>query len=148
MDTDPSDRTTVGQRPPGRGARVSGALLLSALLVITNTVRLELARRRDELEVARLLGGSGAFLYRPVFYTAALYGFLGGLLATAFALGALLFLAGPVAELARLHGGSAPLPWPAPADVALVALASTALGLLGALLSLYGPSRVKIHAGR
>lgn len=128
-------------------ALLAAFLMLSALLVITNTVRLELARRRDELELARLLGGSGAFIYRPLFYTAALYGLLGGLLAAAFALAALSFLAGPAAELARLYDGVAPSPWPAPAEVALVALASTALGLLGALLSLYGPSRHSFARG-
>lgn len=122
-------------------------LLFSALLVITNTVRLELARRRDELEVLRLLGASGAFLYRPLFYTAALYGFLGGLLACTLALSALFLLAGPAADLARLYDGTAPSPWPSPAAVGLVTLASTALGLLGALLTLYGASRHKFDRG-
>ena len=122
-------------------------LLVSALLVITNTVRLELARRRDELEVSRLLGASGAFLHRPVFYTAALYGFLGGLLACLLAAAAQLFLAAPVAELARLYGGEAPSPWPSPAAVGAVTLASTALGLIGAALTLYGPARHKFGRG-
>ena len=126
---------------------LGGFLLLTALLVITNTIRLELARRREELEVSRLLGANGAFLYRPVFYTGILYGFLGGLIACALALPALQLLRGPAEELAALYGGAFRLPLPSPSAIGLVVLVSTALGVLGALLTLYGPSRHKVASG-
>ena len=126
---------------------LGGFLVLTALLVITNTIRLELARRRRELDVSRLLGASGLFLYRPVFYTGILYGLLGGLLACAFALLALQLLRGPAGELAALYGSAFRLPLPPPASIGLVVLVSTGLGVLGALLTLYGPSRQVIVPG-
>jgi len=46
-------------------------LLLTALLVLVNTIRLELLRRQREREVATLLGASQLFLNRPMVYTGA-----------------------------------------------------------------------------
>lgn len=122
-------------------ALLGAFLLLTALLVIANTVRLELARRRAELEVARLLGAGRVFLWRPVLYGGILYGFLGGLVACVLALIAFALLQGPADELARLYASELRLGLPSASDLGLVLLVSTALGLLGALLALYGASR-------
>ena len=122
-------------------------LVLSALLVITNTIRLELARRRPELEVTRLLGADAAFVYRPTFYTAALFGALGGLAACLCALIALALLRGPAGELAALYGSAFRLAWPGASDIASIVAFSTLLGVLGALFTLYGPSRLKVPSG-
>ena len=131
-----------------RVAALAGAfLVLTALLVITNTIRLELARRRPELEVSHLLGASALFVHRPTLVTGALYGLLGGLLACALAVVALLLARAPLVELARLYGSDFRPALPDAADLGLVVLVSTLLGLLGALLTLYGASRQNIPSG-
>lgn len=126
--------------------RVAGVLLAvfltsTALLVIGNTLRLELLRRQTEREVANLLGAGTAFLNRPLIYTGLLYGLLGGSVAVALALAAQFVMRAPVAELAALYGSGFTLPLPSASHLLLVPLVATALGLLGALLTLYGPSR-------
>ena len=120
-------------------------LVLTALLVIANTVRLELARRRPEIEVCRLLGAGPIFVHRPVIYTGLLYGVLGGLVACLLALVALALLRAPLAELAALYGRELALGWPSARDLALVPLVSGGLGGLGAGLILYGASRDKVY---
>lgn len=126
---------------------LSVLLIVTALLVIGNTIRLELMRRRDERDVADLLGADRAFRDRPFLYTGALFGLTGGLLALVLALAAWGLLQGPVNTLAGLYGREALLSWPSASRLALVPLVALLLGVAGALFSLYGPSRVKIHAG-
>lgn len=126
---------------------LAGFLLLTALLVIANTIRLELSRRRNEQEVSRLLGASAGFMARPVIYAGALYGFLGGLIGILLALFALQLLRGPADDLARLYGSDFLLSAPSAERLGLILLVSTVLGLVAALLTLYGPSRQKVDAG-
>lgn len=64
-----------------RGAEVLAALLAAAaLLVIGNTVRLDIQGRSEEIAVMQLLGADNGFVRRPFLYTGLWYGtFAGGL---------------------------------------------------------------------
>lgn len=65
-----------------RFAWALGALLaIGALLVVGNTVRLELQARAEEVQVLQLLGASDAFIRRPLLYLGACYGLAAGILA-------------------------------------------------------------------
>ena len=123
------------------GWLLAGCLTLSALLVIGNTIRLELLRRQSELDVSRLLGASRAFLYRPLLYTGALYGFLGGIIACTMALLAMFWLRAPASELSNLYSSDFELMLPSISDVLTVVATATMLGLLGAILTVYHPSQ-------
>lgn len=81
------------------------ALLLSAavILVTGNTVRLAIENRRDEILVARLVGGTDAFVRRPFLYTGAWYGLGGGVVAWLLLEFALWWLSGPIERLANLY---------------------------------------------
>ena len=58
----------------GRVAMVLALLLgLGALLVVGNTVRLDIQARRDEIGVLQLLGASDGFIRRPFLYLGAWY---------------------------------------------------------------------------
>lgn len=127
------------------GGLMAAFLTLTALLVIANTIRLELARRRDEMEVARLLGASSHFMNRPIIYTGALYGFLGGLIACTIALLALNAIRAPADDLSSLYQSTFTLALPRFPQILLVLAISTALGLVGAVISLYRPSRQLTH---
>ena len=89
-----------------------------------------------EIEVAKLIGATDAFIRRPFFYFGALQGLLGGLFAALLVSGGGALLATPVSELAALYGGSFILHGLSPADIGVLAGIGAALGWLGAWLSL------------
>ncbi|WPL19464.1 Cell division protein FtsX [Thiorhodovibrio winogradskyi] len=60
---------------------LSLALALGVLLVVGNTIRLEIENRRDEIEVMHLVGATTGFIRRPFLYSGAWYGLLSGLAA-------------------------------------------------------------------
>ena len=114
----------------------AAALLgLGVLAMIGNTVRLEIENRRAEIEVIKLVGGSNAFVRRPLLYTGVLYGVAGALIAWVLTVAAVLWLQAPVATLAHLYGSRFALAGPAPAEVGWLLGGGAALGWLGAWLS-------------
>ena len=116
-----------------RVALVLAALLgLGALLVVGNTVRLDIQSRRDELGVLQLLGASDGFIRRPFLYLGAWYGLAAGALALGLLTAAWLALQAPLAELAASYGSGFALRGVDPGQAALVLAAATALGWLGA----------------
>lgn len=127
---------------------LAGFLTLTALLVIANTIRLELLARRAEQEVCHLLGASTRFTHRPFVYAGLVYGVIGGLLATGMALLAFGILKAPADQLASLYGSDAGLHWPAGTQLALFPVAGALLGLLGAWVTLHAPSQHKVRQGR
>ncbi|MBW0147885.1 permease-like cell division protein FtsX [Marinobacter arenosus] len=81
------------------------SLLLAAavVLVIGNTVRLAIENRRDEILVAKLVGGTDAFVRRPFLYTGAWFGLGGGVVAWVLLQVSLWWLSGPIERLAGLY---------------------------------------------
>ena len=113
------------------------ALFAGALIAITfNTIRLQILAHAAEIEVARLIGATDAFVRRPHLYFGALQGALGGLFAALLVAGGLHLLAAPVDELVALYGGSFILRGLSLPGIALLAATGAALGWLGAALSL------------
>lgn len=123
------------------GSLLGGFLTLTALLVIGNTIRLELLRRRSEMEVANLLGATNSFMNRPILYTGALYGFLGGLVACLVALLAFSAIQEPAHELSSLYESSFRLLMPSVSQILTVLGVSVLLGIIGAISSLYRPAQ-------
>jgi|CXWL01.1.fsa_nt_gi cell division transport system permease protein len=58
-------------------------LAVAVLLVVGNTIRLEIALKRDEILVLKLLGAADAYVRRPFLYIGLWYGLTGALLALA-----------------------------------------------------------------
>ncbi|MDX1402918.1 MAG: permease-like cell division protein FtsX [Woeseiaceae bacterium] len=87
-----------------RSIALGSALLAAAIVVIIgNTIRLDIQNRRDEIEVVKLIGASNAFVRRPFLYSGLWYGLGGGLLALILVRYGLIALEGPVARLAGLY---------------------------------------------
>ncbi|MGI9330451.1 MAG: permease-like cell division protein FtsX [Gammaproteobacteria bacterium] len=84
----------------------AGLLALAVVVIVGNTIRLDIENRRAEIEVAKLLGASDAFVRRPFLYTGFWYGLGGGLFALGVVLAGLVILGGPVARLSALYGAS------------------------------------------
>jgi cell division transport system permease protein len=108
---------------------------VGVLAVVGNTIRLEIAARRPEIEVTKLVGGSNAFVRRPFLYTGVLYGLGGALLAWGIIAVTVAVLGEPVATLSRLYGGRYLLHGPAPMDIGILLGAGAVLGWLGAWIS-------------
>ncbi|MEI6896351.1 MAG: permease-like cell division protein FtsX [Psychromonas sp.] len=53
-------------------------LLLSVLLIVSNTIRLNILNQREEIEVLKLVGATNRFIQLPYLYIGAWYGLLGG----------------------------------------------------------------------
>jgi cell division transport system permease protein len=84
---------------------LTGALLgLGVLLVIANTIRLDILNRRTEIEVMKLVGAADGFTRRPFLYSGVWYGLGGGLMALILVIGAMELLVEPVQHLAGLYG--------------------------------------------
>ena len=116
-----------------RVAAVLAILLgLGALLVVGNTVRLDIQSRRDEIGVLQYLGASDGFIRRPFLYLGAWYGLAAGALAIALLTAAALALRTPLAALAASYGSHFTLSgFEPPAALAVIA-GAVLLGWSGA----------------
>jgi cell division transport system permease protein len=83
-----------------------GLLGIGIVLIVSNTIRLDILNRRAEIEVMKLVGASDGFTRRPFLYSGIWYGLGGGLLALVLVAVASTVLARPVAHLAFLYGSA------------------------------------------
>jgi cell division transport system permease protein len=90
-----------------RAIMIGAALLGAAIIVIIgNTIRLDIQNRREEIEVTKLIGASNAFVRRPFLYSGLWYGLGGGLLALALVRYGLYAIEEPVGRLAGLYNST------------------------------------------
>lgn len=83
---------------------IGAALLgLAIIVIIGNTIRLDIQNRREEIEVTKLIGASNAFVRRPFLWSGIWYGLFGGALALGLVQYGLYLLEQPVARLAGLY---------------------------------------------
>lgn len=116
-----------------RAVLVLGVLLgAGALLVVGNTIRLDVAGRADEIAIVQLLGGSDGFVRRPFLYAGAWYGLFAAATALLGVLAAQLALAQPVADLAETYGSAYRLHGLSWRTIGATLLAGIVLGWLGA----------------
>jgi cell division transport system permease protein len=114
---------------------IGGVLALGVIVIVGNTIRLDIQNRRAEIEVVKLVGGSDGFVRRPFLYTGVWYGLTGGLLAWLITAIVLAVLREPVARIAGLYGSAFELQgfdWRA--SLALLGLGA-ALGWLGSFIA-------------
>ncbi len=87
-----------------RGAYlIAGLLALAVLLIIGNTIRLEIQGRHDEIAITKLVGATDAFVRRPFLYHGLWLGLLGGIAAWILVASAVITLEPPVTHLAQLY---------------------------------------------
>ncbi|HWX79968.1 MAG TPA: permease-like cell division protein FtsX [Steroidobacteraceae bacterium] len=83
-----------------------GLLGLGVVLIVSNTIRLDILNRRGEIEVMKLVGASDGFARRPFLYSGIWYGLGGGVLALMLVAIASWVLTRPVDQLANLYGST------------------------------------------
>ncbi len=116
-------------------------LALATLLIVSNTIRLAVYTRRDEIEILTLVGASRTFVAIPFLLEGALQGALGGALAVG-GLAGLYRLALPslAAALTLLFGDMPPAFFAPPEMLVLVAVGAL-LGVFSSAASLAGGLR-------
>ncbi len=110
-------------------------LSMAVLLIVGNTIRLEIQNRHAEIEITKLIGATNAFIRRPFLYTGFWYGFFGGIIAWFLVAVSVTLLRGPVSNLASLYESAfdlSSLNW---LNILSLLGGSALLGLLGSWLA-------------
>jgi len=119
-----------------RGTLVAAALFsLAVIIIVGNTIRLDIQNRREEILVIKLIGGTNAFIRRPFLYLGFWYGLSGSMMAWLLVTVTLWLIAGPVSRLAGLYGSDFTLGGLGGQALLFVFAAGALLGLLGAWTS-------------
>jgi cell division transport system permease protein len=112
-----------------------GLLGVGIVLIVGNTIRLDILNRRAEIEVMKLVGASDGFARRPFLYSGVWYGLGGGLLALLLVGVATSVLARPIAQLAFLYGSAFRLQGLKLVTAAGVLIVSASLSWVGSWLA-------------
>lgn len=83
---------------------IAGVLGLAVIVIVGNTIRLDIEAKRAEIVVMKLIGATNGFIRRPFLYTGLWYGLVGGGIAWLLVYAAVFALSGPARELAGLYG--------------------------------------------
>ena len=105
---------------------------LGILLIVGNTIRLNVEGRREEIGIIRLFGATDAFIRRPFLYIGLWYGLAAGGIACVLVAAATRLAAGPVERLVTLYASDFELVGLQPWSAATVVAAGGLLGLAGA----------------
>lgn len=116
-------------------AIVAALLALATLLVIGNTVRMDIQARAEEISVMQLMGASNGFVRRPFLYSGLWYGLLGSALALLVVAAAELALVEPVGRLLDSYSHRFSLHGIGALDALAVVGISALLGWLGAFVA-------------
>jgi len=110
-------------------------LAVGVVVIVGNTIRLDIDNRRTEIEVTKLVGGSDAFVRRPFLYSGFWYGLAGGALAWALVSLGVWLLRPAVGRLAGLYGSQFQLIGLDMESTLVLLGTGTALGWIGSWLA-------------
>jgi cell division transport system permease protein len=113
-------------------AVVAALLALATLLVIGNTVRMDIQARSAEISVMQMIGAGNGFVRRPFLYAGLWYGLLGSVFALLLVAAVELSLAEPIGRLLDSYAHRFTLHGVGVAAAFVVVAASALLGWLGA----------------
>jgi cell division transport system permease protein len=113
--------------------RLLGVLLsIAVVLVVANTIRLDVANRAREIRVLNMVGAPNGFIRQPFLYSGLWYGLMGAAVALLLVAAALGYLQPAVDRLQDAYGNAMELRGPGLRGAAWVLLFGGVLGLLGA----------------
>ena len=108
---------------------------IAVIVVVANTIRLDVAARSEEIEILALVGAGNSFIRQPFLYSGLWYGLMGGALALGLMQLSLFYLDVPLGRLLDTYGQGVDLYGPDALQISLLLLGSGLLGLLGAWVS-------------
>ncbi len=107
----------------------------AVLLVIGNTIRLDIQNRYQEIIVTKLIGATDAFIRRPFLYGGLWYGLLGGIVSWLIVEIGYLAISGPLARLQVLYQSDMTLLTFSAGEFLVLLASSTILGLAGSWIA-------------
>ena len=110
-------------------------LFVSVVLIIGNTIRLNILSKRDEIIVMKLVGATDAFIHRPFMYTGFWYGLLGGLIAWMAVILILWWMDASIQAFASLYQKEFNITGLSGNALLLMLGLSISLGLVGSMIS-------------
>ncbi|RDV24194.1 cell division protein FtsX [Alteromonas aestuariivivens] len=114
---------------------IGSLLFIAVVLIIGNTIRLNILNKRDEILVMKLVGATDAFIHRPFLYTGFWYGLLGGLIAWFAVILILWWMDSSIQAFAALYQKDFNITGLTGAALLTMLALSIALGLVGSLIS-------------
>jgi cell division transport system permease protein len=108
---------------------------LAVVVVVANTIRLDVAGRSEEIQVLSLVGAGNSFIRQPFLYSGFWYGLLGSLLALLLLNLSMYYLKYPLERLLASYGNAFTVKSLGAVDSLLVLLTGSFLGLSGAWVS-------------
>jgi cell division transport system permease protein len=116
------------------GLVFGGLLFLAALFIITNTVKLTIYARKDEIEILKLVGATNRFVKVPFLIEGSIQGFLGGSVALIILF--LVYVAMVTKVDLSIGFASLDVIFLSPQSIFLVLLMSSSIGFIGSTVSL------------
>lgn len=116
-------------------------LSLAVVVVVANTIRLDVANRSGEIQVLHLVGATDGFIRQPFLYAGFWYGILGAALALLLLSLVLFYLHRPMEQLLDAYGNVMRLRGLGLREVAGMLLGGGLLGLAGSWLAVRGHLR-------
>lgn len=114
---------------------IAALLALALLVIIGNTVRMQILTQKDEIVVSKLIGATTSFIRMPFLYAGMFYGLFGGLLATIILSSIVQLYNQSVVQLSSLYSSDFSLPWfNFPLFIGII-IASIIIGWLGSYLA-------------
>ena len=116
------------------GLIFGGLLFLAALFIVTNTIKLTIYSRRDEIEILKLVGATNGFVRAPFLIEGSIQGFLGGSVAMGILFLGYIVVANKIGL--RIGFGALDLVFLSPEFILLLVATSMIAGLIGSTVSL------------
>ena len=114
---------------------IAALLGLALLVIIGNTVRMQILTQKEEIIVSKLIGATTSFIRTPFLYAGMIYGLFGGLLAIVILTLIVQLYNQSVTQLSNLYSSDFSLPWfNIPLYIAII-ISSILIGWLGSYLS-------------
>jgi len=114
---------------------IAALLALALLVIIGNTVRMQILTQKEEIIVSKLIGATTSFIRTPFLYAGMIYGMFGGILAIVILTLIVQLYNQSVTQLSNLYSSDFSLPWfNIPLYIAII-ISSILIGWLGSYLS-------------
>lgn len=121
---------------------------VAVVVVVANTIRLDVSSHADEIEILALVGAGNAFIRQPFLYTGFWYGIMGGVLAIMLLYLSLFYLGGPLGLLLESYGTVFSMRGPGASNMLWWLLGGGFLGWSGAWISVQRYLRLLQVGGR
>jgi cell division transport system permease protein len=118
------------------GFLIASFLLLAVLFIVSNTIRLTILARKDELEIQALVGATSLFIKAPFLIEGVVQGAAGAVIAVLLLTGGYFALLSNAANFLAFNPAEAGLIFLPPAYLVALILGGAFLGFVGSLLSL------------